>query len=243
MAQYDAIAAQYAQWCNPTKRYATMPTIMEQVGDIEGLDVLDLACGSGFFTKLWARLGAQVTGVDISSEIIDKALEDEAKDPLGITYVCADACNTELGKFDLVTAIYLLNYARDEGELERMCNSLRRHVKEDGKVVAFTTHPNIFPQNEVKYERRFYSPDGKDVFENGDTIKCDIFKPGDEYLASFECTFWDAETYERILRSVGFSEVSWFFNEISQEGREAYDPVFWEDYQRVQSVAGLLCKP
>ena len=35
--------------------------------------ILDLACGQGFFSRAFATTGAQVTGVDISKELIDIA--------------------------------------------------------------------------------------------------------------------------------------------------------------------------
>jgi 2-polyprenyl-3-methyl-5-hydroxy-6-metoxy-1,4-benzoquinol methylase len=74
---------------------------------------MDLACGFTFSTRLLKQHGAaQVIGVDISPEMIRLATQQEQAEPLGITYqVCDSVVLPRLGPFDLVTAVYLLNYA------------------------------------------------------------------------------------------------------------------------------------
>lgn len=58
--------------------------------DLRGYQVLDLGCGEGHNTRLLARRGAHMTGVDISGRLIDAAVSAEAADPLGIQYhVCS----------------------------------------------------------------------------------------------------------------------------------------------------------
>jgi 2-polyprenyl-3-methyl-5-hydroxy-6-metoxy-1,4-benzoquinol methylase len=49
--------------------------------------VLSLACGQGHDARLLARLGATVTGIDISEEMLRHACRHEAAEPRGITYV------------------------------------------------------------------------------------------------------------------------------------------------------------
>lgn len=50
--------------------------------------VLDLACGTGFFTREYATLSEHVTGVDISSELIDIA---RAHTPAHVSYIVSSA--------------------------------------------------------------------------------------------------------------------------------------------------------
>ncbi|MDA1258511.1 MAG: class I SAM-dependent methyltransferase [Chloroflexi bacterium] len=47
--------------------------VTEEVGDVSGLRLLHLQCHFGLDTLSWARLGAHVTGVDISGASIDRA--------------------------------------------------------------------------------------------------------------------------------------------------------------------------
>ena len=46
---------------------------LEEVGDVNGKSLLHLECHFGMDTLSWARLGAKVTGVDISEESITLA--------------------------------------------------------------------------------------------------------------------------------------------------------------------------
>ena len=46
---------------------------LEQVGDVKGKSLLHLQCHFGLDTLSWSRLGATVTGVDLSAAAIDEA--------------------------------------------------------------------------------------------------------------------------------------------------------------------------
>jgi predicted RNA methylase len=61
-----------------------VPSFLGLVGDVSGKSVLDLACGTGFYSREFRRRGAtDVLGVDISVEMIAAALGSEQRDPLG----------------------------------------------------------------------------------------------------------------------------------------------------------------
>ena len=62
------------------------PGLLEACGNVEGLRVLDLGCGQGWFSRRLAENGAEVVGVDISERQIDNARGHETSRPLGIEY-------------------------------------------------------------------------------------------------------------------------------------------------------------
>ncbi|MFG2295833.1 class I SAM-dependent methyltransferase [Streptomyces sp. NPDC048603] len=73
--QYDVIGARFEESKNTAAFSAadthTLLTVLDQLGGVKGLDVLDLACGYGHNTRLLARAGARRTvGVDTSAEMI-----------------------------------------------------------------------------------------------------------------------------------------------------------------------------
>ena len=114
VAQYDHIGSKYDEYARTaTLKRAETYTFFRMVGALDGQRVMDLACGFGYYTQRLKQHGAaQVLGVDISPEMIRLAREHEQKEPLGITYrVCDATALPSLGHFDLVTAVYLLNYA------------------------------------------------------------------------------------------------------------------------------------
>ncbi len=56
-----------------------LPNLTRILDIQKGDKILDLACGQGFFSRAFASAGADVTGVDISKELIAKAQERNTK--------------------------------------------------------------------------------------------------------------------------------------------------------------------
>lgn len=64
-------------------------------GRVAGERVLDVGCGSGRASRHLASQGAHVTGVDLSSKLIDLARLAEAREHRGITYLVGDATRAD----------------------------------------------------------------------------------------------------------------------------------------------------
>lgn len=111
------------------------PAAFELIGDVNGLTVLDLACGEGYNTRILARGGRKVTGVDFSEKLVELAMLEEAKEELGIHYVVLDATDLQgLSDrcFDLVVCFMALqdieDYRKAISEVSRVLKSGRRFV-------------------------------------------------------------------------------------------------------------------
>lgn len=83
--------------------------------------VLDIGCGSGRISLAIAEKGANVTGIDYSSQMIELArtyltkYEKDTKRNLNITYICGDFmenCNSNK-PFDITLAIGVFDYIKD----------------------------------------------------------------------------------------------------------------------------------
>ena len=117
------------------------PALLEVVGDVDSLRVLDLGCGNGYIARKLARGGGQVTGVDASAPIIAHARRREAATPLGIEYQVADAARLgvlEGETFDLVVANMCLMDIEDAGST---ISELSRVLAPMGRLVASLSHP------------------------------------------------------------------------------------------------------
>src|SRR5262249_50052645 len=102
---YDTIADEYKRSkLQPWRRFIECFTLFELIGDVRGKAVLDLACGEGFYSRqLKERGAARGPGVDLSEGMIDLARSQEAREPMGIEYIVADAKELRLAEdFDLV---------------------------------------------------------------------------------------------------------------------------------------------
>src|SRR5436309_6255826 len=90
-AAYDEVADAYSRALDPEGAGLVDPVLTELVGDVAGREVLSLACGQGQDARLLANLGASVTGIDISEQMLGHARRHEAHDRRGIVYAHGDA--------------------------------------------------------------------------------------------------------------------------------------------------------
>ncbi len=118
-SDYDAYAEAYALATTRRERpevpgdpYGILPDLLELLGDVAGRAVLDAGCGDGYLSRVLARRGAQVTGMDLSPRLIANAL---ARDP-DIDYRVADLSQpqpADAARFDAVASYLVLNDVRD----------------------------------------------------------------------------------------------------------------------------------
>jgi 2-polyprenyl-3-methyl-5-hydroxy-6-metoxy-1,4-benzoquinol methylase len=120
-----------------------------------GSTLLDAGCGAGQFSIAFAHLGCQVTGVDISSAMIDRARMHAQDRGVDITFrtgdisTLADPTNT----FDTVHARVVLQFARDPiGALRQ----LRRVLRPGGRM--FASVPGSLSPIYARSWRRFTAP-------------------------------------------------------------------------------------
>ncbi|MDC2890990.1 class I SAM-dependent methyltransferase [Psychrosphaera algicola] len=85
------------------------PVELNQVGNVQGKSLLHLQCHFGQDTLSWARLGAEVTGVDLSADAIEQA--NFLKQSLGLTANFIENDVVQFGRensqqFDIVFTSY-----------------------------------------------------------------------------------------------------------------------------------------
>jgi 2-polyprenyl-6-hydroxyphenyl methylase / 3-demethylubiquinone-9 3-methyltransferase len=79
---------------------------------LAGKTALDVGCGAGLLAEPLARLGAKVTGIDASPEVIAVARDHAAAMELAIDYRAGDVQQLE-GQFDLVTSLEVIEHVAD----------------------------------------------------------------------------------------------------------------------------------
>jgi 2-polyprenyl-3-methyl-5-hydroxy-6-metoxy-1,4-benzoquinol methylase len=137
-----------ASWATQVRRgedvareWLNNPAFLPFIGDLRGRRVLDAGCGEGYNTRILARAGARMTGVDISERMIDLAREAERDEPLGIRYVSTSYA--ELGAFEecefdaVVSFMALMDGPRFDDAMKACFRVLR-----PGGMLAFSLmHP------------------------------------------------------------------------------------------------------
>ena len=152
--EYDGIAEAYRDSKQLSfRKYIEEYTFFEILGDIRGATVLDLACGEGFYTRKIKRAGAaEVTGVDLSAEMIKLAEEEERVRPLGCKYLNRDVAQLDMVEsVDVVVAMYLLNYARTKEELLNFVQVAYNRLGSGGRFVGFNDNVQHVPRGTISF--------------------------------------------------------------------------------------------
>ncbi len=235
---YDTIAEHYreSKWLL-FRHFIERYTLVELLGDLRDRTVLDLACGEGVYARQFKRSGAAgVTGVDVSEQMIALAEADERRDPLGCRYVCADAAAfTPAAPVDVVTAIYLLNYARTRAELDRFLQACYRALRPGGILVGFNDNVRRPPRpgdSLAKYGLEKTCPDPP---RESDAIRYRLTNH-DGQAFEFDNYYLEPATYAAAARAAGFDDFRWV--DAMLEPSEQ-DDSYWDDFMTQEPLTGF----
>ena len=101
---------------------------------LTGRTALDVGCGAGLLAEPLARLGARVTGLDASADLIAAAQQHAQASVLEIDYRAAELAKLE-GQFDLVTCMEVIEHVADPAVF---VNLLARRLAPDGLLILST---------------------------------------------------------------------------------------------------------
>jgi SAM-dependent methyltransferase len=136
-------AAQKQGWAHfaPLETHTTPPAarLVKRAGIRTGDRVLDVACGTGVVATTAARLGARVTGLDLTPELLERARENARIAAVEIEWHEGDVENLPFDDavFDVVISQYGHIFApRPDVALAEMLRVLKH-----GGTIAFSTWP------------------------------------------------------------------------------------------------------
>jgi SAM-dependent methyltransferase len=118
-----------------------MQLVDRMLGEVKGLSVADVACGTGRGSRHLARRGARITGLDFAPKTLEAARREAAEAGLSIDFRLFDALAAETpedlsGRFDAVLSISCLSFAgRSLPELDRALANVVRLVRPSGRIL------------------------------------------------------------------------------------------------------------
>lgn len=225
--QYQTISEQYSHARkDDVTNFLETPSVESALGDIVGASAVDYACGTGHYSRLLKQLGAaSVLGVDLSPAMIAAAQQAEGENPLGIVYKVSDAATMSVfGSFDVATAVFLFNYAKDEQTLARMFGSVAANVIPDGRLIAVVPNPDFINGRNDMLPYGYFL---EEIGNGPENLRIRMSFIGDETF-SIEFTQWSRRAYEKALEQAGFADAQWTQFAVSKEGLERYGQEFWE---------------
>lgn len=135
---YDRWAEIYDDEVNPLVMIEG-PELTRALGHVGGLRILDVGCGTGRHAVQLAKAGADITGVDFSAGMLDKARAKPGAD--AVRFIHQDASGPlpfEAHSFDRVISCLVVDHVRD---LKTFFGELRRVCRDDGFIVVSVMHP------------------------------------------------------------------------------------------------------
>lgn len=160
-----------------------LPLERGEVGDVRGKSLLHLQCHFGLDTLSWARLGAKVTGIDISDRSIERANELKTKTGLDARFIRTDLFDLPglLDEtFDIVFTSYGVLWWMSD--IDRWAKIAARYVKKGGFFYIAEIHPvlNLFDGEKNVIEPYFHQPGGPEIYTDEDDYCDSDLKIGEE---------------------------------------------------------------
>ncbi len=175
---YDSVNADidYTAWAEFIKK------IIEKNEKIKSELVLDLGCGTGRMTLELARLGYDMTGVDISTEMLDIARENAENQGFAdkTLLLCQDMRKFELyGTVDVtVSCLDTVNHLTDTRSIESCFDLVHNYLMPDGLFIFDINGKRKFET--VYSDKSYVMEEGSDLcvwqnFYNAKNHICDFY--------------------------------------------------------------------
>ncbi len=114
---------------------AHWPGAVASAKPLAGKAALDIGCGAGLVCEPLARLGAAVTGVDAAAENVAAASAHAEAVGLDIRYMAGEVAGLDIGTFDLVTSVEVIEHVADKPAFLR---DVAARLAPDGLLVMST---------------------------------------------------------------------------------------------------------
>ena len=143
---------------------------LDLLEDVKGKSILHLQCHFGQDTISLSRLGAEVTGVDLSDKAIESAKQIASETNSNANFICSDIYDlpNHLDKqFDIVFTSYgTIGWLPD---LDKWAKIVSRYLKQNGKFVFVEFHPVVwmFDDNFEKIGYNYFKSDAIIETEKG----------------------------------------------------------------------------
>jgi len=215
-------------------------TLLHIGGNMEGLSIIDLACGEGIYTRKLKKLGASdILGVDLSAAMIALAEESEAQESIGCKYAVHDVLTFQSNTlYDLAVGMYLLNYASSRIELLQFCKVAYSLLKPGGRFIGFNDNPMNDPNNYGNYKKYGFVKETPSDREEGDPIKYTIINPNGIQF-QFNNFYLHPSTYIACMLEAGFSHFTWEGPFLQPDRPSNSTQDFWEDFMSDPPMIGF----
>jgi SAM-dependent methyltransferase len=179
--------------------FRDLPAILAE--QVSGTRALDFGCGTGRSTRFLRQLGFQVTGVDISEDMLRIA---RATDPSGDYRLVPGDNLSEFaaGSFDLVLSAFTFDNIPAAMKV-RIFGDLQKLLTPSGVIVSLVSSPEIYMHDWASFTTRDFPENA--AARSGDVVRIIVTDHQDRRpVEDILCT---DESYREIYRSAGLEAI------------------------------------
>ena len=195
-----------------------MEEIMGQIPSGRKLKILDVGCGSGFFSILLAKRGHEVTGTDLTPEMVECSIQLAKEFGVDCKFLKMDAEHLEFPEetFDVVIS---RNLTWTLPHVEQAYREWSRVLKKDGILLNFDANYGAadFSDNSKLPENHTHRKLGDEMMRECEEIQRQL------PISSFVRPAWDLETLGRLDLQKFFIDTG-ISSRIYTEKDEFYNP-------------------
>lgn len=223
---YDA----HLEDTNTYHEQVILPRLTRIVGDVSSCSLLDLACGQGYFATSFVAQAEEVTGVDISKELItiaEKNQKEKIKNNTSskkVSYYSSPSHDLYMVKDKSIDVVVCVLALQNIEMIQETCKEVKRVLKDKGRFIFVLNHPSfrVLKHSGWGYDEELNMQYRKvDEYLSEAKVKVDMnpgSKSNKEYTISFHrpLQFWS-----KVLYKYGFAMArveEWESHRESEEG-------------------------
>ena len=192
-------AESYAKLEFPNTYYLAYRDLPEIIGrHVKGKKAIDFGCGTGRSARFIKNLGFNVTGIDISSDMIAIA---RYKDPEGNYSLVTNGQYSHLGKgaFDLVQAIFTFDNIPGWENRINILKNLADLLKPSGTMIMLDSTPELYTHEWASFSTEQFADNH--TAATGDIVRDIMLDVEDR--RPVEDIFWTVPDYHKMFDMAG----------------------------------------
>jgi trans-aconitate methyltransferase len=180
--------------------YRDLPDIISK--HVNGKKAVDFGCGTGRSTRFLGNLGFDVLGIDISRQMINRALY---LDPKGTYRLVKNGDFSKLqgDTYDLVLSVFTFDNIPTMNQKIENCLALARLLNSNGILVNLVSSPEIYTHEWASFSTKDFRENTR--AKSGDTVR--IIQTDIEDRRPVEDVVCSDDDYRKIYKKAGLTIV------------------------------------
>lgn len=190
---------------------ALVKLILDELNLPEKSSVLDLACGAGRHSILFAQKHFDVTAIDLSENLLEEGISAAARKNLSINFIQSDIRDFSIDKeFDLVINLFTsFGYFENDQENFNIFNLAYRQLKNDGYFVFDYLNPENVKKTLIPYSEEMNHglkiTQRRRIIDHKVEKEIEIEEKGESYMFRESVKLYNHDIIIEKLKETGFS--------------------------------------